>query len=240
MNCINYTAAFVTYRYNEGLVETVNSFFKFTPEEYLSNQIIIINNYDDGLDLHKFEIFELGWVREEVFDTYYENIDVRLINNYKNQGVARSWNQCIRFANNKNVLICNDDLKFEQGWFNKIVKLRNENDYEWIGHPSCYMFNKNLLKSVGYYDERFTEGGWEDDDYRIRMQQANVKFFEEKGLLAFNIKAGKIGTRPERYIFDNRNYNKFIFEKKWQKVGKVFIRNKGWKEEINWYPKDNI
>ena len=228
MNNIVHTIAFVTYGYDDGLINTLSSLVR-SCVDYLEEpfeDVIIINN-------NSYAIYEGDLQRES--NAYFQ---IEVQDNLLNQGLARSWNQCIRLCKGDNLLICNDDLEFKEDWHETIRK-KKHSGRKWIGHPSCFYFDKRLIKEVGWFEERMTFGGFEDDDYRIRMQQANIKFFEEKGLLAHNIKAGKIGTRKGRYIFDDKNYNKHIFKSKWKKTKNGYVRNPGW-NELNWYPMDQI
>lgn len=39
-------------------------------------------------------------------------------------------------------------------------------------------FSKQLLRHIGFWDERFYGGGWEDDDFVLRLRMANLAYFE--------------------------------------------------------------
>jgi len=39
-------------------------------------------------------------------------------------------------------------------------------------------FSKELLRTIGYWDERFYGGGWEDDDFVLRLKLANLAYYE--------------------------------------------------------------
>ena len=39
-------------------------------------------------------------------------------------------------------------------------------------------FSKELIRSIGWWDERFTHGGWEDVDWVWRIQEADLSLYE--------------------------------------------------------------
>lgn len=39
----------------------------------------------------------------------------------------------------------------------------------------CFMFKRELMEKIGYFDERFTPGNFEDDDYCIRAMEAGYR-----------------------------------------------------------------
>lgn len=39
-------------------------------------------------------------------------------------------------------------------------------------------FSKQLLRTIGFWDERFYGGGWEDDDFVLRLKLANLAYYE--------------------------------------------------------------
>ncbi len=45
----------------------------------------------------------------------------------------------------------------------------------------AYMaFSKELVRQIGWWDQRFLNGGWEDRDWMIRMAEANLKMYESQ------------------------------------------------------------
>ena len=45
----------------------------------------------------------------------------------------------------------------------------------------AYMaFSKELVRKIGWWDQRFTNGGWEDRDWMIRIAEANLKMYESQ------------------------------------------------------------
>tara|TARA_R110000751_G_scaffold258945_1_gene358307 strand:+ start:114 stop:857 length:744 start_codon:yes stop_codon:yes gene_type:complete len=41
-------------------------------------------------------------------------------------------------------------------------------------------FSKELVRKIGWWDQRFLNGGWEDRDWIIRLAEANLKIYESQ------------------------------------------------------------
>lgn len=41
-------------------------------------------------------------------------------------------------------------------------------------------FSKELIRKIGWWDQRFTNGGWEDRDWVIRLKQHNLALYESQ------------------------------------------------------------
>jgi nucleoside-diphosphate-sugar epimerase len=46
----------------------------------------------------------------------------------------------------------------------------------------CFGFRKELIRRIGFFDERFLIGGWEDDDFYIRLHEANISYYEDESI----------------------------------------------------------
>lgn len=45
----------------------------------------------------------------------------------------------------------------------------------------AYMaFSKELVRKIGWWDQRFVNGGWEDRDWMIRIAESNLKMYESQ------------------------------------------------------------
>lgn len=55
-----------------------------------------------------------------------------------------------------------------------------ENGFAWTTFwGAAFMgFSKELVRKIGWWDERFTLGGWEDRDWLWRLREANVAIYE--------------------------------------------------------------
>lgn len=46
----------------------------------------------------------------------------------------------------------------------------------------CFGFKKDLIRKIGFFDERFSIGGWEDNDFFMRLQEADISYFEDESI----------------------------------------------------------
>lgn len=78
----------------------------------------------------------------------------------------------------------------------------------------CMFFKKSLIDEIGYFDENFEIGNFEDNDICIRCKNAGYNLYIAKGIFIFHYGQK---TFLENSINYNKcfNENKLIFEKKW-------------------------
>jgi hypothetical protein len=69
------------------------------------------------------------------------------------------------------VLISNDKARPTPKDAHKLVDLLNSG-YDFVGlyRMGFFGFKKNLIDKVGYFDEKFCDGGYEDNDFYIRLK----------------------------------------------------------------------
>lgn len=92
------------------------------------------------------------------------------------QSLTQLWNQCILLAPTDWVLICGDDAVFLDGWL-EFLMARIDEGYLQIGmaHFGGFALHKSLILDIGWHDERFRGGGFEDVDWQIRIAEAGLK-----------------------------------------------------------------
>jgi nucleoside-diphosphate-sugar epimerase len=60
---------------------------------------------------------------------------------------------------------------------------------------ACFGFKKELIKRIGFFDERYLVGGWEDDDFNIRLREADISYYEDESITY--IKGDSLWKHPE-------------------------------------------
>jgi UDP-N-acetylglucosamine 4,6-dehydratase len=60
---------------------------------------------------------------------------------------------------------------------------------------ACFGFKKELIKRIGFFDERYLVGGWEDDDFNIRLKEADISYYEDESITY--IKGESLWKHPE-------------------------------------------
>lgn len=93
-----------------------------------------------------------------------------------NPSLTRVWNWAIAQSESDWVMICSDDIKLKDGWYDHLQNEMQRNPESlWHGPSRCFIFNKRLLEKVGWFDERLLGITYEDLDYIRRMNHAGVK-----------------------------------------------------------------
>jgi len=120
---------------------------------------------------------------------------------------ARNVNIGIRAAGEDDVVLLNDDCLLETpGGLSKMAAGAEENDFAIVSarikgpaHPAhqyresnqveflpisfvpfaCVLIRRELIKYIGYLDEQFAPGGYEDNDYcrRAQMEQRDIAVY---------------------------------------------------------------
>ena len=84
-------------------------------------------------------------------------------------------NDCIVQSPTDKIIICNDKSRPTLANFDKMVNLLEEG-YGFVGLYAFgfFGFDKSLINTVGFFDERFINGGYEDCDFLRRLNFHNI------------------------------------------------------------------
>lgn len=221
-----YSIGIVTYvdRYDNYFKDLVISLLKL----YNDTEIIIaINGY------YNVEKQDRYLIEISKFLGQFQNIKVL---KHKNpESLSKLWNKIIIKSSNVRILILNDDLKINHRlrrdievskiYDSKIALINNS----W----SHFIISKEIVREVGYFDERFPGVGNEDEDYECRLvfKDISIKSFFIPSI--FNVihvtkdfsYGDKIETINTKYV----KVNKQFFDEKWeisnvQKPGFKYVR----------------
>ncbi len=153
----------------------------------------------------------------EFFQSIYQ---AKTLRNSENLGVSAGWNQGLRLAQGKYILILNNDTLLFPGTLENLVRLADSDpsigivgprcnriagaqvvqeisyptqmrmeeftqqwhrenelgfaEYEWI-KGVCMLIPKAAFQKIGFFDERFGKGNFEDDDYCLRARYHGYK-----------------------------------------------------------------
>lgn len=186
------TVNIITYKLPQDTLKTaIESVCHTTPEEYVT--IRIINN---GPPL----------------DASFYPADIEIIENGPDtKHLSKTWNDAIRTSPDEWVLISNDDVEFQTGWYNVWNQCVSEG-YELIGRGfSIFSLTKSAWQRVDGFDENFKFGYCEDADFLIRCVKNNVKMSQEFGPIDFDCKLYGYfihfhRDRPDVYVKLKRGY----------------------------------
>lgn len=84
-------------------------------------------------------------------------------------------NSCVAAAPTEIVIIMSDKVMPKQADVEKLLSLLDQG-YAFVAlyRLAFFGFRKELLRQIGMFDERFLSGGYEDDDFYIRLKEANL------------------------------------------------------------------
>jgi len=125
-------------------------------------------------------------------------------NNY--ESFSKLVNHAILSAENEIVIICSYKVRPTPDDINRMLNYINEG----YGFVALYRFaffgcRKELFRRVGFMDERFIGGQYEDDDFYRRLILHNISYIEEESV--------KYIPKPSLW---NASNTKKIFQEKWK------------------------
>lgn len=186
-----FTLGITTYKerfetYLKPLIKKLVYLFPETPI------VIAVNGYHNLAEQEKYLQQITQWAEP------YKN--VKLVTYKEPQGLCTLWNQILIKAPSQKVFLFNEDINVSQSFKNDILSSGILNSEFGLinGSFSHYMLNKSMIKTVGWFDERFPGIGYEDHDYEIRIVLADKKVHH------FTIK----GIKNERVIPKDWSYDK--------------------------------
>lgn len=83
-------------------------------------------------------------------------------------------------ANADIIIFCSHRVRPTKDDVYRMVNLINQGyGFVTFRRMGFFGFRKELLSIVGFFDERFIPAGYEDDDYFIRLKEANIAIYED-------------------------------------------------------------
>ena len=66
----------------------------------------------------------------------------------------------------------------------KLIGLMEEGQYAFasLWNVACMAFSKELVRKIGWFDERYTLGGYDDNDWFLRLKEANLAIYESNDI----------------------------------------------------------
>jgi hypothetical protein len=161
-------AYFVTYDNDLELNKTLKTFEKSGIKNY-DYEIKVINNFRDApvlLDDVKLQVEVINNNTRPSFSTGH---------------LARNWNECLidGFKDLLNpdsdiVILSQNDVQYNEDVIDSLVECHK--DYSFISAgcgDAFHSYTVDAIKSVGLWDERFCNIGWQDCDYFLRQMIYN-------------------------------------------------------------------
>jgi hypothetical protein len=209
----HYTIGVTTYidRYDHLFKPFLLQLIRLFPETEI---IVTVNGHYDRTS----QIVYLETI--EAFLKQFPN--VKVIAFEEAQSLSKLWNLLILHSINEHIFIFNDDLEISP-WFRQELEssgILKTNIALMNRSWSHYLISKEIIKNIGWFDERFPGIGNEDEDYesRLALKQVAMSYFHFRGIKG-------ILTIPETYSYGeqveviNEKYlklNKVFFDTKWE------------------------
>jgi GT2 family glycosyltransferase len=115
----------------------------------------------------------------------------------ENKGISRGWNEGLRIARGRYLVILGDDVIVHKGYLEALeVCFEKPNcgvsnvyvqhlpqgmgiveDYKWFS-GACFMLKQKTIEKVGYFNEEIFPCNTEDWDYWIRVYQNGLKLYK--------------------------------------------------------------
>jgi len=146
--------------------------------------------------------------------------NIHIILGDKVRSFSELINNCIKLCKTPIFIFCGHKVRPTKSDIKRICDMINDG-YGYVGlHKfGCFGIHMDIIKYIGYFDENFIGGGFEDDDFRIRLMQHNIGFYEDWSV--------KVVPGPSSW---GSKYNPTYFDKKYrfdfhQKIIYKFIRD---------------
>lgn len=164
---------------------------------------------DDILFLNNDVIVTPNWLKN-LRECLYSNKDI---------GAAGPiTNKC---SNDQSISLPFDSINEILRWCKKHnVSDHNKWEYKSRLIGFCFFIRKEVIKKVGFFDERFSPGNYEDDDYSLRIRKAGYKLVLCRDTFVYHY--GGISFSKYNYL-KLLEINKNKFEEKWgAKYNEIF------------------
>ena len=208
-----YSIAVTTYvnRYETFFKNLINKLVRLFPDTQI---IVAVNVYYD----REKQLQYLDQVNN--FAAQFGN--VKLVTWVEPQSLSKLWNQLIIHSLTDKVFILNDDIHIAPS-FRKNIERSGI-----LGHPfglinrsfSHFLISKDILKEIGWFDERFPTLGYEDWDYEARLTIhghpiTSIKISGVRNIV-FKTTDFSYGSNMKIILKKYLASNQEFFEKKWE------------------------
>lgn len=96
------------------------------------------------------------------------------------RSLAKLWNEILVKSPLENVLLCNDDIALSKQFFDELDCAITQNkgkSFKMNTTWSHIFLNRNEVREIGWFDERFLNIGHEDIDFEVRWFHKHKSYF---------------------------------------------------------------
>jgi len=179
-----------------------------------------------------------------VRDTLQSNF--MLIENSENLGWIKAVNQGLKLSDAPYVCIMNNDVVIADKCFDNMVETMDKNPQIGLMNPAwekekykglkldyietdwcrgfCILVRRDVMNKIGYFDEAYGFGYWEDNDYSVKA--INAGYIPALALNSFAEHIKNVSVKNEMKQKEwNELFarNKDIFEKRWGRPERIIV-----------------
>jgi len=130
------------------------------------------------------------WYEQVVSGFLGNNHNVKVLVGEDIESFSKLVNTCIQDCPNDIMIFCSHRVRPTQQDIGRLLELINKG----FGYVGLYRFaffgiHKKVISRIGYLDERFIWGGAEDDDFKIRLDNADIGYYEDHSVTYFQSKS---------------------------------------------------
>jgi GT2 family glycosyltransferase len=146
-----------------------------------------------------------------------DGLNNRIFDGANYPSFSKLVNECIASSACEEIIICNDKARPTRMAVEKILAMLKDG---W-GLVATYRFGffgfkKDLIRKIGFFDERFIGGGYEDNDFVRRLKEANISYYESEEINYIYL--------PTSWYYEKTNISRNHFFSKWKEEGNVITR----------------
>ena len=133
--------------------------------------------------------------------------DVMIIDSNSFSSLSKLVNLSMQKSPTEIVIFCNDICRPHMIHFDKILNLVHRG----FGVSSLHAFDffgfkKEIIRKVGFFDERYLGNKYLNYDYNLRLKEADIAFYQSEEIPCINLPS----------IWKDEKGDKEYFEKKWE------------------------
>lgn len=113
--------------------------------------------------------YDIDWnLRSERYPHAYKSYSLMM-----NHAIATSKYEWMIFVNDRALITLKEAMRM-------IQHMREGYAASFMYNVGYMMLSKQLIRTIGWWDERFIGGGWEDRDFVFRLKQHNLALYESQ------------------------------------------------------------
>lgn len=210
------------HKFSIGIVTYVDRYESFF-QPLTTNLVTIFPDTEIVIAINGYYLkdIQLRYLKDiELFTKKFKN--VKIIPFVEPQSLSKLWNLLIINSSSDKIIILNDDIKISptfrrnierSGIFEQEIGLINKS---W----SHFLISKNIVRKIGWFDQRFPGMGNEDEDYECRLVFNNIelKTYSVFGInnIVFVSNNFCYGEDVETINVKYMKQNKTFFDSKWK------------------------